>query len=125
MEKPRWSQVKGRKAAALRQRKYALVRELGIPEELVGGSLALIHRRCGDPTCHCASDEKGHPGWTLTFMVNGKKRTESIPHALVDELQPLVRRAREYKDAVAEVFAINAQLMVLWKREQRTKGKKL
>jgi len=61
----------------------------------------------------------------LTFMVDGKKRTESIPHALVDELQPLVRRAREYKDAVAEVFAINAQLMVLWKREQRTKGKKL
>lgn len=54
-------------------------------------------------------------------MVEGKRRTEVIPHDWVDEIQPRVQAGREYKDAVAEVFAINAQLMALWKKQTRTK----
>lgn len=59
--------------------------------------------------------------WQLTFMVDGKKRVESIPKEWVDEILPLVEKGRDFKEAVAEVFAINAQLLVLWCKENRKK----
>ena len=54
----------------------------------------------------------------LTFMVEGKKRVERIPAEWVEEVQRLVRGGRQFKDAVAEVFAINAQLLVLWRQQK-------
>ena len=108
---------KGPLAARLRQRKYELLRRFPIPADLLPGSLSLSHLRCGKPTCHCARGE-GHPGWTLTFMADGQKRVERIPAAWVDEVRQLVDAGREFKQAVNEVLAANAQLWVLWRREQ-------
>ncbi len=59
--------------------------------------------------------------WSLTFMVDGKKRVERIPTEWVEEIQPLVLEGREYKDAVSQVFAINAQLLALWRRQHAEK----
>ena len=118
----KWFKAKGPQAARLRHRKHELVRRYGIPEDSVGGSLALTHRRCGKPTCHCATG-KGHPMWSLTFMVDGKKRVERIPDDWVEEIRPLVEQGREVKSAVGEVLAANAQLLALW-RKQTTKKKK-
>ncbi len=112
----KWFQVKGDEAARLRKRKYDLVRKYGIPENLLPGSLSLTHRRCGKPTCHCAEGE-GHPMWSLTFMVKGKKRVERIPDEWVTQLRPLVKGGRLYKEAIAEVLTANAQLLALWRRE--------
>ena len=117
-----WFTAKGRAASRLRQRKYALVRKYGIPENALPGSLSKSYRRCGKPTCHCASDKsKGHPQWTLTFMVDCKAHVERIPAEWVEEILPLVEQGREYKRAVAEVFAINAQLLALWRKEKKKK----
>ena len=55
-------------------------------------------------------------------MVDGKKRVEHIPEEWVEQIRPLVEQGREFKDAVAEVFAANAQLLALW-RKQSTKKK--
>ena len=52
---------KGPQAARLRQRKFELLRRFAIPADLLPGSLSLTHRRCGQPTCHCAQDKKGTP----------------------------------------------------------------
>jgi len=117
----RWFKAKGAAAARLRQRKHALLREFNIPADALPGSLVITHRRCGKPTCHCASSGKGHPMWQLTFMVDGKKRVEAVPTEWVEELLPLVEQGREYKKAVAEVFSINAQLLALWRRQHRKK----
>lgn len=113
-----WYEARGDAAARLRQRKYALLRRLEIPPHALPGSLALTHRRCGTPTCHCAQGE-GHPLWSLTFMVHGKKRVERIPDEWVEQIRPLVEQGREFKEAVAEVFAANAQLLAL-RRQQST-----
>ena len=64
------------------------------------------------------TDEKGHPVWSLTFMVGGKKRVERIPPEWVEEVQHRVEAGREFKEAVAEVFAANAQLWALWRKQQ-------
>lgn len=114
----RWFNARGPAAARLRKRKYELVRRFGIPENALPGSLALTHRKCGKANCHCASG-KGHPIWSLTFMVDGKKRVEAIPTEWVDEIRSLVAQGREYKAAVAEVFGANAQLLGLWRKQKR------
>ena len=109
---------RGPQAARLRQRKFELLRRCAIPPDLLPGSLSLTHRRCGQPTCHCAQDHKGHPVWSLTFMAGGKKRVERIPEEWVTEVQRLVDGGREFKQAVADVFAANAQLLALWRKQR-------
>jgi uncharacterized protein DUF6788 len=109
-------------ASRLRQRKFQLLRRFAIPADALPGSLSLTHLRCGKPTCHCA-DDRGHPVWSLTFMVQGKKRVQHIPKDWVEEIRRRVRAGREFQDAVREVLAANAQLLVL-EHQQRKKLKK-
>ena len=119
----KWYDVRGNSAARLRQRKHALLGRFQIPANALPGSLSQSHRRCGKPTCHCANGE-GHPIWSLTFMVDGKKRVERIPDDWVEQIRPLVEQGREFKDAVAEVFAANAQLLTLRRQEETKEAKK-
>ena len=109
-------------ASRLRQRKFELLRRFRIPEDALPGSLSLTHLRCGKPTCHCA-EGPGHAVWSLTFMVKGKKRVQHIPKPWVEEVRRQVRAGREFQDAVREVLAANAQLLVL-ARQQEKKAKK-
>jgi hypothetical protein len=116
------NQARGSLASRLRQRKFQLLRRFPIPEDALPGSLSLTHLRCGKPTCHCA-DDRGHPVWSLTFMVQGKKQVQHIPKEWVEEVRRRVEAGREFQDAVREVLTANAQLLVL-ERQQRQKPKK-
>lgn len=109
---------KGPQAARLRQRKFQLLAEFKVPEDLLPGSLSLTHRRCGKPSCHCA-DGQGHPIWFLTFMANGKRRVERIPKEWVEEVRQRVEAGRAFQDAVREVLTANAELLVLWRKQKR------
>lgn len=97
----------------LQARRRHLLRQLALPAEGLPGSLALSHRRCGSPTCHCQTDRQGHPSWTLTFMAAGTKRVVHVPQAEVDAVRRRVEAGNQFKADVAEVLAINAQVMVL------------
>ena len=112
---------KGSQAARLRKLKYDVLRRLEIPQEALPGSLALTHRRCGKPNCRCA-DGQGHPMWSLTFMMEGRKHVERIPEDWVDRVRRRVEQGRDFKQAWADVLAANAQLLVL-ERRQRDKKK--
>ena len=50
-------------------------------------------------------------------MANGEKHVERIPAEWVAEVQRRVAAGRAFKEAVAEVFATNARLLVLWRRQ--------
>jgi hypothetical protein len=97
----------------LETRRAHLLRRLALPPDGLPGSLALSHRRCGSPTCHCQTDPQGHPSWTLTFMADGRKRVVHVPTETVGEVRARVETGNAFKSAVAELLAINAQLMVL------------
>lgn len=112
--------AKGQEASQLRQRKHTLVRRFGIPADLLSGSLSETQRRCGKAGCRCAQGP-GHPLWTLTYSVGGEKQVQVIPAASVAALEPLIARARLYRQAVAELGAINAQLVTLWRRQGRVR----
>lgn len=118
--------AKNREASLLRRRKFRLIRRFGLPENGLGGHLAMTYRKCGKPTCHCA-DGQGHPRWTLSYSFEGEKRVEVLPADLAAELAPLVDEGRQLREAVMEVLAINLQLLRMWRQEQRerpTKPKK-
>lgn len=110
----------GERAARLRQRKFALLRRYAIGEDVVRdvlpGSLSETRRRCGKATCHCATGE-GHLSAYLTFMVAGRKRVERIPAAWVAEVRRRVQAGRAFKEAVAEVLAANAELLMLERQQ--------
>jgi hypothetical protein len=116
-------QPQGPLAARLRQRKFELLRHLHIPEDGLPGSLSLTHLRCGKPTCHCVEGQ-GHAVWSLTFMVKGKKRVQHIPKEWVEEVERRVAAGREFQDAVREVLAANAQLLVLARQQENKRRKR-
>jgi hypothetical protein len=64
-------------------------------------------------TCHCHADPQGHPSWTLTFMAEGRKRVVHVPTDAVDVVRARVETGNAFKRGLAELLAINAQLMVL------------
>ena len=94
-------------------RRQQLLTTLALPPDGLPGSLALSHRRCGSPTCHCHTDPQGHPSWTLTFMTKGRKRVVHVPTETVDAVRARVDLGNAFKTGIAELLAINAQLMVL------------
>ncbi len=102
----------------MKRRKRRLLARLRIPADALPGSLVLSHRRCGKPGCHCA-EGAAHPFYTLTFMADGKKHVESIPAEWSDMVRPGVEAGRGFKDSVAELFVINAQLLVLARQQRR------
>jgi hypothetical protein len=108
----------GPAATALKRRKRALLARLRIPPDALPGSLVLTHRRCGKAGCHCA-EGAAHPFYSLTFMVDGKKHVESVPAGWIDAVRPAVDAGRGFKDAVTELFALNAQLLVLARQQRR------
>lgn len=102
----------------LEARRKQLLAEVRFPSEGLPGSLAQSRRRCGSVGCHCHQGE-GHLSWALTFMVDGKKRVEHIPAELVDEVRRRVEEGNAYKGGVAELMAVNAQLLILERRARK------
>jgi hypothetical protein len=54
-------------------------------------------------------------------MVRGKKHVQHIPSDWVEDVRRRVAGGREFQDAVREVFAANAQLLVLARQQRRPK----
>jgi hypothetical protein len=52
-------------------------------------------------------------------MVRGKKHVQHIPSEGVEDVRRRVEAGREFQDAVREVLAANAQLLVLARQQRR------
>jgi hypothetical protein len=118
-----WKEPRGPLASRLRQRKFEIIRHFPLPDNQLPGALTLSYTRCGKPTCHCARG-KGHPAWSLTFMVHGQRHVERIPSEWAEEVRRRVRAGREIQDALREVLAANAQLLVLARQHHHKLKKK-
>jgi hypothetical protein len=52
-------------------------------------------------------------------MVDGKKRVERVPKEWVEEVRQLVQLGRDFKEAMSAVFAANARLFALARKQAR------
>ena len=102
----------------LTRRRTELLAGLRLPPAGLPGALTESRRRCGSVNCHCHQGE-GHRSWTLTFMVERQRRVEHIPTELLDAVRARVEQGNAYKRGVAELLAINAQLLILERRARK------
>ena len=97
---------------ALNERREHIVRELATLGDVQSGSLVERYRRCGKPTCHCATDGgPGHgPSWSLTRRVDGKTVTRIIAPSEVPEVQARVAECRRLRGLARELIEVSDRL---------------
>jgi hypothetical protein len=95
----------------LRARRRSLAARLGDVEHVLAGSLAEQSRRCGRPGCRCADGEPHGPYAYFTPRPGGRGRARYVPAALEDAVRRYLRRGAEVETALAEISAINAELL--------------
>jgi hypothetical protein len=111
--------VKSPGASRLRRRKYELVRQFGIPENLLP-RLRLGHRRCGRANCRCA-DGVGHPQWSLSLSHRSGRRVEHVPVEWAEQGEQVFLETQAFLDAMQEVMAINLELFAMARGQHRSR----
>jgi hypothetical protein len=100
----------------LARRREAAAR-LGDVEQVLAGSLAEQARRCGRPGCRCAEGEPHGPYAYFTPRPAGRGRARYVPAALAGAVRNCLRRGTEVEAVLAEISAVNAELLA--RRELR------
>ena len=91
-------------------KKELLLRKIGKAGDLMKGSLALTHRKCGKKECRC---EKGefHKGHFFSYRLRGKSYGLYVPESLVPKVKKLIDNWKELKETIEELTDLNAKLI--------------
>jgi len=92
-----------------RERRRLLLR-LTRRDELAVGTVSVISRKCGNPTCHCArrSDVTRHPQVLFLFVDDtGQRRCKFIRRADEEQILRAKERYGEFKEDLRRLDAIN------------------
>jgi hypothetical protein len=101
----------------LRARRRALAARLGDVQQVLAGTLTEQSRRCGRPGCRCADGEPHGPYAYFPPRPAGRGRARYVPAALADAVRRCLQRGAEVEAGLAEISAINAELLA--RRELR------
>jgi len=85
---------------------------------LIDGSLVVVRRRCGNPTCRCTRGEK-HPAHYLTRKVGRKTHSLYIPVDLVEDVRRWNQEHRRLKQLVAEICERQRKVVAAVSAERR------
>jgi hypothetical protein len=96
---------------ALVARRRRLASRLGDVEQVLAGSLAEQTRRCGRPGCRCADGEPHGPYAYFTPRPHGRGRARYVPAPLAGVVRRYLQRGTEAEAVLAEISAINAELL--------------
>jgi hypothetical protein len=88
-----------------------LARQLGDVEHVLAGSLAGQSRRCGKAGCRCADGELHGPYAYFTPRPAGRGKARYVPASQEEAVRRCLRRAEEIGDVLAEISAVNAELL--------------
>lgn len=91
----------------LHQERRRLIRRLTADKELAIGTVSVVRRKCGKPTCHCA-DGQGHPQTLFLFKDEEGRRICKLIRRM-DEARWLKagKNYREFRDDLKQLRAIN------------------
>jgi hypothetical protein len=84
-----------------------LIRGLGALREMLPGSFVQRARKCGKPTCRCASGEQLHGEFLLSVLVEGKPKTFHVPAELAEEVRAKVEQRKRFEEAAARIAHLN------------------
>jgi len=94
----------------LAQERRRLIRRLTQDHELALGTVSVVHRRCGNPSCHCARGP-GHPQTLFLFTDRklGRRRCQLVRRADEARLLRAGQRYREFRQDLQRLRAIDQQ----------------
>ena len=101
---------------ALEQQRTSLAAQIAALGDLRSGSVTATTGRCGKPSCHChRPNDPGHgPHLRLTYKVNGKTVTESMPNQdAVRKAKREIAEFRQLQNLHREFVAVNTQICQL------------
>jgi hypothetical protein len=99
--------MSGRQLLAWRR---MLAGRVGDVEQVLAGSLVEQARRCGKTGCRCAG---GEPHGPYAYFAQRARagRLRYVPSGLVDTVRGYLRRGEQVEAVLAEISAINAELL--------------
>src|SRR5213592_4940374 len=95
----------------LLSRRRAAAARLGDVEQVLAGALVEQTRRCGKAGCRCAGGEPHGPYVYFAPRPQGRGRSKYVPSGLVEVVHRYLQRGEEVETALAEISAINAELL--------------
>jgi hypothetical protein len=88
-----------------------LAGRVGDVEQVLAGSLVEQARRCGKAGCRCADGEPHGPYAYFAQRARGAGRLRYVPAGLVETVRGYLRRGEQVEAVLAEISAINAELL--------------
>jgi hypothetical protein len=98
---------------ALEQQRANIVNQIAELGDLRAGSITPTKGRCGKPSCHChRPNDPGHgPNLRLTYKLNGKSVSESLPDPLaVRKAEKEIAEFRQLQALHKEFLEVNVQI---------------
>lgn len=80
-------------------------------DPLVCGSVYELRRKCGKPSCACASGKALHSCMAITWSDKGHKRLRSLSPKEEMELKTLTQNYRRFRQARAKLLALQKKLL--------------
>jgi hypothetical protein len=103
--------LSAKSARQLLARRRALAERLGSVEEVLAGTLTEQARRCGKAGCRCAGGEPHGPYAYFTARPQGRGRARYVPAEVAEVVRRYLQRGEQVETVLAEISAINAELL--------------
>ena len=101
---------------SLQQRRAQIADQIAALGDMRSGSITPTSGRCGKPNCHChRPNDPGHgPNPRLTYKVQGKTVTQSLPNpAAMRKAEREIAEFRNFQGLHKEFVEVNAQICQL------------
>jgi hypothetical protein len=90
---------------------------------LMRGSLSVVARKCGKPTCACATTDHRHPARYLSIKRDGQTQLAYISAEQEAEVRVALRRCRRVLRLLDELTQVNLQLLQQARPARRRKNR--
>ena len=108
----------------LKARRDAKVRLLAAVGPVIGGSLAAVKVRCGNPNCRCAAGDR-HEATILCKKTGGKSTSLHVPRNLVNEVRTWSKEHKRVKELLKEISDLGERIIRLHVRTTRATSRNL
>jgi len=80
---------------------------------LVRGTVYELRRKCGKPSCCCATEGKLHPATVISWNENRRQRLRALKKSEVMEMRRLTARYKRFRTARAGLSKLHAEMIAL------------
>jgi hypothetical protein len=103
----------------IRRQLQARLKRLAGTSPLLAGSLGLVYRRCGTPSCRCHHGGPRHAAYQLTFKDQGRSRSVYVPKDLVEEVRQWLAAQHHLDHLLHEIHQLSTALIRTHVRTRR------